>query len=116
MARGPPWLAKRLARLGRGLQSCTLFVRGEPSRIASEVAVVSVGPGWLSVCVEVVFPSLDYPSLFLVPFLFGWYHWIPLGGKLRPMISVVFGNHPCLLPVYLALSEDLRRGCFLRAR
>ena len=26
-------------------------------------------------------------------------HWVPVGDKRGPAVFVVFGNHPCLLPV-----------------
>ena len=60
----------------------------------------------LSVCVEVVFPY----SLFPVHF-FAWFDiaGIQLEIKLGPAVFVVFGNHPCLLPVKPALPEDPRR-------
>ena len=33
-----------------------ILCRGEPGGVAREIVVVSVGSGWLPVCVEVVFP------------------------------------------------------------
>ena len=80
-----------------------LFIKS----IARQI-VVSVGSGWLLVCVEVVFPSLGWPFLFPVPFLFflfGGFRWIPVGGQLCSAIFV----DPCLLPVKPALPEDPRR-------
>ena len=36
--------------------------RGEPGRVAREIVIVPVGSVWLQVYVEVVFPSLGWPS------------------------------------------------------
>ena len=46
-----------------------MLCRGEPGRVPREILVVSVGSGWLWVCVDVVFPSLGWLSLLPVPFL-----------------------------------------------
>ena len=47
--------------------------------------------------------------VYLVPFLLGGDNWVPVGDKFGPTAFVVFGDHPCLPPVVLALPEDRRR-------
>ena len=48
-----------------------VFHCGEPGHVAREILVVPVGSVWLSVDVEVVFPSLGWSSLFPIPFSLG---------------------------------------------
>ena len=66
----------------------------------------SVGSGWLEVCVEVVFTSLDRSSL--LPCC-----WVDIAGfqleiRFVQRCSWVFGNHSCQIFKYSALSGDPR--------
>ena len=93
-----------LLRLGRGIQSCTLYC----SRVVGWVFVVVVmGVVDRVVCLSLLLmKSLSTASHFelsaavvsqVVPLLVD---------GVQSANFVVFGNHPCLLPIKPALSED----------
>ena len=54
----------------------------------------------------VVFPSVGWSSLLPIPFLFGWYRWVPFGDEWCPAAALVFGNHSCFFSKYIPALSD----------